>query len=189
MKYDVIIVSGFAGSGKSTLVRNLGIKYKKECIYASGILKELREKSIDDIGKVENTIDWWESEEGMKYVQQRGEDMSFDQKLDEALFRVIEKGNIVVDSKTMGNLSKKGFKTWLDASLETRAKRVYGRDNLSIKEVMGKLDERDKVDTGIYKKLYGFNLGKDFDNFNLILGTDNLNEEEVVIRVIGELEK
>jgi cytidylate kinase len=187
----VVIVSGFAGSGKSTLAKKIAKEFGLKYVSASAILKELRKKSIEEIRKekLESEKDWWESSEGMNYVKQRAKDLSFDKKLDEELLKIIEKGNVVLDSKTMGYLSKKGFKVWLKASAENRAERVSGRDGLSKKEVLKKLKERDETDKKIYKKLYGFELGKNLEVFDLVLDTNPLNEEEVKERVFVALKK
>jgi cytidylate kinase len=41
------------------------------------------------------------------------------------------------------------------------------------------LKEKEARTKTIYKKLYGFTLGEDFEPFNLVLDTDNLNAGEV----------
>jgi cytidylate kinase len=41
------------------------------------------------------------------------------------------------------------------------------------------LKEKEARTKTIFKKLYGFMLGEDFQPFNLVLDTDNLNAEEV----------
>jgi cytidylate kinase len=41
------------------------------------------------------------------------------------------------------------------------------------------LKEKEARTKAIYKKLYGFRLGEDFEPFNLVLDTDNLDAGEV----------
>ena len=50
---------------------------------------------------------------------------------------------------------------------------------LSVNEALKALRNKEKRTKVIYKKLYGFSLGEDFEPFHLILDTDNLNAEEV----------
>jgi CMP/dCMP kinase len=185
MKNRVVIISGFAGSGKTTLARAISEEFRLRYVSASEILRELAR----ELGATEgDSKDWWETEKGMEFVKKRGEDMSFDKELDDRLLSLIgREQSIVVDSKTMGNLSKVGFRIWLGASSENRANRVAGRDNVSSKEVSMKLNDRDEVDKGIYKKLYDFNLGEDFDNFDLILDTDSFGIEDIKEKVIDKI--
>lgn len=188
----IVIVSGFAGTGKSTLARKIAERFNLKYVSASAILKELRNKSMEEVRKkneINKEKDWWESREAEEYLKKREKDNSIDKALDEELLKIIEKDGVALDSKTMGNLSKKGFKIWLKASAENRGERVSCRDALKKGECMNKLRERDEVDSKIYKKLYGFNLGKDLEEFDLILNTDYLNEEEVAEIVMLVLKK
>ncbi len=187
-KDRVIIVSGFAGSGKSTLAQKLADKFDMKCIHASGILRELLEKHVDDItdGAGKNT-GWWESKEGRKFLENRTKDGKFDRMLDKKLLEIIEQGNVVLDSWTMPWLSKKGFKIWLNAGVEIRAKRVSGRDSKSIEEVEESIRERDEKTAKIYKELYGFELGIDLSPFDIILETDKLKKHEVFEKTVEAL--
>ncbi|MFH1239831.1 MAG: cytidylate kinase family protein [Candidatus Diapherotrites archaeon] len=189
-KDRVIIVSGLAGSGKSTLAQNLAEKFGMRCVHASGILRELMEKHVDEIteGAGKNT-GWWESKEGRKFLESRTKDGKFDRMLDKKLLEIIEQGNVVLDSWTMPWLSKKGFKIWLDASVKIRAKRVSGRDEKSIDEVEESIRERDIKTSKIYKKLYGFDLGRDMTPFDFVLKTTNLKQKAVFEKSVEALKK
>ena len=74
---------------------------------------------------------------------------------------------------------KTGFKIWLDASTKVRAKRIAQRDELSFERALAALNEKDAKTKMIYKELYGFDLGKDFCPFDLVLNVDNLSSREV----------
>jgi len=189
-KDRVIIVSGLAGSGKSTLAQQIAKKFGMKCVHASGILRELLDKDVDDIseGAGKNT-GWWESKEGREFLENRTKDGKFDRMLDKKLLEIIEQGNVVLDSWTMPWLSKKGFKIWLDASVEIRAKRVSGRDNNSIKEMEESIRERDEKTAKIYKELYSFNLGKDLTPFDLVLITNKMKKHEVFEKAVEALKK
>lgn len=187
----LIIVSGFAGSGKSTLSELLGKKLGLKVVHASHLLKELQSKSVKELD-LENTqagTGFWESAEGKKLLEKREKDFSLDKKLDKLLLEIAEQGNVVLDSWTMPWLCKKGFKIWLETSAKERAKRVSRRDKLDEKEVFEKILERDKKTAGIYKKIYGFEIGKDFKPFDLVIEADKLNEKQVLDAVLEKLEK
>ena len=189
-KDRVIIVSGLAGSGKSTLSQQIAKKFGMKCIHASGILRELMEKHVDEIteGAGKNT-GWWESSEGRKFLENRTKDGKFDRMLDKKLLEIIEHGNVVLDSWTMPWLSKKGFKIWLNASVEVRAKRVSGRDAKSIEDVEDSIRERDEKTANIYKELYGFDLGKDFSPFDFVLDTESMKRQDVFEKALEALKK
>ena len=176
----IIIVAGLAGSGKSTLADSITKELGLKCVHASGILRELAEKEIGHVDEGTGRNEgWWEGEEGRKYLQKRLSDGSMDRAVDKKLLEIIKEGDVVLDSWTMPWLSKKGFKIWLETPLKERAIRVAGRDNLPEDKVYPALKERDEKTAQIYKKLYGFELGKDFKVFDLVLDTNGLSSGEV----------
>lgn len=122
---------------------------------------------------------WWETAEGLNFLQQRMEDPKFDIKVDETLLELAKQGNVVLDSWTMPWLLNEGFKVWLEASPSVRVKRVAERDDIEVEKALDILKEKDKRTETIYKDLYGFDLGKDFSPFHLILVTDVLDADEV----------
>ena len=77
----VICVAGMTGCGKSTLARRLAKKYGLKYLSGGSILKELATKR----GFKPGDRGWWESEEGMKFLQQRTQNHEFDKRVDEEL--------------------------------------------------------------------------------------------------------
>ena len=189
----LIIVSGFAGSGKSTLADYLGKQFSLPVVHASHLLQQLKQKEMAELDTASTKAGsgWWESKEAQDYMKQRQKDDSMDKALDKELLAIAGKGNVVLDSWTMPWLCKDGIKVWLNAKAETRAKRVSERDNLKYKDVLKKIKERDKKTAGIYKKIYGFEMGKDYSPFDVVVITDKLAQEDVrkiVVEKIKELE-
>jgi cytidylate kinase len=174
-KKVVICVSGMTGSGKSTVAKRLAAKYGLDYFSGGNALKTLAQEE----GYNPDVTGWWETAEGLRFVQQRMGDPTFDKRIDEKLLELAEQGNVVLDSWTMPWLLKEGFKVWLDASPQVRAKRVMNRDSISIEESVKALTEKDEQTRQIYKNLYGFDLGNDLSPFNLVLATDELNPDEV----------
>lgn len=188
----LIIISGFAGSGKSSLADALGKKLGLKVVHASSLLREMKEKGVSalDQEKVEKLHDWWESEEGKKFMKMRSEDTSLDIALDKKLIEIAKKGNIVLDSWTMPYLYKgNAFRVWLNASAEIRAKRVSGRDKLDFNDVLGKIKARDSETKDLYERLYNFKMGKELGKFNLVINTGELSQEEVFNKVLDAIQK
>ena len=175
MKKIIICISGLPGCGKSTVAKKLAQKYRLRYVSGGDALKELAVEA----GFKPSGEDWWETDEGRRFLNKRMEDSNFDRKVDEKLIEIAKEGNVVLDSWTMPWLLDEGFKIWLDASLEVRAARAAKRDKIDFEEAKKLIREREKKTREIYSKLYGFNLGEDFSPFHIILDTDKLDANEV----------
>lgn len=171
----VICVCGMSGSGKSTLAKRLARKYGLNYHSGGDTLKCL---AIEN-GYKPVERGWWESKEGERFLENRAENYKFDKTVDKKLLELARQGDVVFDSWTMPWLLEKGFKMWLEASPEKRAKRIARRNGTSVKEALKALQEKEGKTRAIFKELYGFSLGEDLKPFHLILDTDNLEIEEV----------
>jgi len=172
----VICIAGMTGCGKSTTAKRLAKKYGLRYFSGGGALKVLAIAA----GYKPGVSGWWTTEEGLRFHQQRMTDPQFDRKVDEELLKEAKRGNVILDSWTMPWLLKRGFKIWLEASPEERAKRLAERDGISLKAAFDVLREKDEKSQAIYKKYYGFTLGEDFSPFNIVLDTNELNVNEVL---------
>jgi CMP/dCMP kinase len=185
-KKTVICISGMAGTGKSTLTKKLAEKFGLKCYSGGDALKELAATEGYDVARQ----GWWESPEGLTFLNERLKDPKFDKAVDAKLLEYAQQGNVLLDSWTMPWLLKDGFKIWLLASLDKRAARVAMRDKISVEEAFKVLEEKEGRTKAIYKELYGFSLGEDLSPFDLVLDTDNLTAQEVfevLCRVIGNV--
>jgi cytidylate kinase len=174
-KSVVVCIGGMAGSGKSTLARKLADKYHLQYLSGGDALRAL----ALDMGCKPVNRGWWESPEGLRFLEIRAKDYQFDETVDRKLLEMARKGNVLLDSWTMPWLLKNGYKIWLEASPEKKAERIAERDKISVKEALSALRRKEKRTKAIYRKLYGFRLGEDFAPFHLVLDTDNLKSEEV----------
>jgi cytidylate kinase len=174
-KKIIVCISGMAGTGKSTLAKKLAKKYNLRYYSGGDALKAL----AADEGYDSSSNGWWESPEGLSFLEKREENLEFDKAVDDKLLEYAQQGRVLLDSWTMPWLLKTGFKIWLVASVEKRAERIAKRDKIPVKEALQVLKEKEARTKAIYKKLYGFTLGEDFEPFNLVLDTDNLNAREV----------
>ncbi|MEM3808093.1 MAG: cytidylate kinase family protein [Nitrososphaerota archaeon] len=171
----LILVSGLAASGKSTLAKRLSTALKVNYYSGGDALRRLAVKQgYRPVGKK-----WWDTEEGMKFLSIRQQDPFFDRKVDEELKRIAEQESAVIDSWVLPWLLENGFKIWLKSSLEARAQRMRKRDKISIEEAVKIINERDKKNYDLYYSLYGIRLGEDLSPFHLVLDTSNLNSDAV----------
>jgi len=174
-KKRVICISGMAGTGKSTLAKKLAEKYHLRYFSGGDVLKDLAQQEGYDV----SIRGWWESPEGLKFLNRRVNDPRFDKDVDDKLLEYAKQGDILLDSWTMPWLLEDAFKIWLEASFEKRAARVAHRDNMTVEQALTVLKEKETHTKAIYKALYGFTLGEDFAPFDFILDTDNLSAAEV----------
>lgn len=176
-KKTVICISGMAGTGKSTLSKKLAEKYELRYFSGGDVLKELAKQEGYDV----SLQGWWESPQGLNFLNERINDPKFDKAVDDKLLEYAQQGNVLLDSWTMPWLLKDGFKIWLEASFEKRAARVAVRDGMTAAEAFDVLQEKEARTKAIYKELYGFILGEDFKPFDFVLDTDNLSADEVFL--------
>ena len=174
-KKIVICISGMAGTGKSTLSKRLAEKYNLKCYSGGDALKELAKAEGYDV----SCQGWWESPEGLNFLNERVNDPKFDKAVDAELLKYAKQGNVLLDSWTMPWLLRDAFKIWLETDVNVRTKRATKRDDLTFDDALIRVKLKDEQTQTIYKKLYGFNLGKDFEPFDFILDTNDLEAEEV----------
>ncbi len=185
MEKNVIIISGHAGVGKSTLALSISRKYKMKFYTGSDFFKEIaRKHGYKPVGK-----GWWDSREGLKFLQERKTNPEIDKEVDKKMMQKAKEGNVVVTSWTLPYLGADGIKIFIAASQEERAKRISKRDGIPISEAMEIVRERDKENKTLYKKIYNFNLGDDLDVFDLVLNTNGMSIKEVqgaIVKFLGK---
>jgi cytidylate kinase len=171
----VLCICGMAGSGKSTVAKRLAEHYGLRYYSGGNALKAV----AADLGYGTKEEGWWETEEGIRFIEERLKDPEIDRRVDQKLLEWAKEGGVVFDSWAMPWLLEVGFKVWLEASEEERVRRVAKRDGISFNDALKFIRKKEGKTKAVYRKLYGFNLGEDFSPFVLILDVNQLNEEEV----------
>ena len=171
----VICICGMAGSGKSTVAKRIAKHYGLRYSSGGDALKAV----AAELGYKVSGEGWWETEEGIRFLKERSRNLEIDRRVDQKQLEWAEEGGIVFDSWAMPWLLKDGFKVWLEASEEVRARRVAERDGLTLEEALKFLREKEAGTKRIYKELYGFTLGEDFSPFHLIIDVNALSKDEV----------
>ena len=171
-----IVISGPPAVGKTTVAKGLAEEFQLQYLSGGDVLKEMaKEQGFDSDGD-----DWWDTNDGMKFLSQREQNSEFDKKLDEKLTGLFNQGGMVITSYTLPWLIKDGIKIWLEGSHTSSTERMQSRDNMSSKEAYEITKERFDKNKALYKKLYNFDFGDDTSVFDLIINTDNLTAQQVI---------
>ena len=175
----ILTISGLHGTGKSTIgkliAENLEIQY-----YSTG--QAFRDLAQD----INMTL-----EEFTDYVEKNPE---IDEKLDEKIIKIAQKGNIIIDSQLSGYILKSiaDFKILLLCPLEIRVKRMTERDNTPYEQKLKETKIREKSELERFKHLYSIDLSdqKEIQKiYDLIINTENLTVEKIVEKILSTLEK
>jgi len=175
----IITISGLHGTGKSTIgkliAEKLGIQY-----YSTG-------KAFRDLAQEMNMT----LEEFTKYVEKNPK---IDERLDEKIEKIAQKGNIIIDSQLSGHILKTiaDFKIILLCPLEIRVKRMAERDNTDYEKKLKETKLREKSELERFKSLYDIDLSDQETLkriYDLIINTENLTIEDIVEKILTKLKK
>jgi len=180
-----IVISGPPAIGKTTISKGLAKEFNMNSLSGGDVLKELAQEQ----GFQTKGDDWWDTKDGMKFLNQRKDNYEFDKKVDAKLKEIFLKGNVVITSYTLPWLVKDGIKIWLAGSQGNCAKRMQIRDNMPISEALGIVKKRYEENKNLYKKLYGFDFGDDLSVFDIMINTDGLDASNVLKTAIDEVHK
>jgi cytidylate kinase len=175
----IITIGGQAGSGKSSvgelLAKRLGYKY-----WSMG---DIRREMARKRGM------------SLREFNRLGEREDFtDKEVDEFQRELGEKDNLVINGRTSYYFIPDSVKICLVANVDERARRVFrDRDRQNetfrdLEDAKEKILERDRSDTMRYRKVYGIDVS-DEKNYDYIVDTSDLTEEQVVDRIIGLLKR
>ena len=171
-----VIVSGPPAIGKTTVAKGLAQEFSLTYLGGGDILKDLaKEQGFQTGGD-----DWWDTSDGMKFLNQRSKNLEFDKKVDDKLKELFFRGGVVITSYTLPWLVEDGIKIWLDGSLENSALRMKKRDNMTEKKALEIVKTRYEKNKKLYKKLYNFDFGEDLGVFDKIINTDELDAKKVL---------
>jgi cytidylate kinase len=170
-----VIISGPPAVGKTTVAKGLANEFGFQYISGGDALKELAK----DEGFAAQGDDWWDTPEGMKFLNQRSKNSEFDKKVDEKLIELFNEGGKVITSYTLPWLVDDGIKIWLDGSHQSSANRMKTRDKMTKEAALEITKTRYDENKALYKKLYNFDFGEDKSVFDKVINTDDLDADQV----------
>jgi cytidylate kinase len=171
-----IIISGLPAVGKTTVAKSIARKFNLKQYSGGDVLKEMAIAK----GYAMSGNDWWDTEQGIKFLSERKSNPDFDKNVDERLLELAAKGDVVITSYTLPWLAKDAVKFWLKGSRESRATRMANRDNMQYEKALQIISMRDEENKKLYMKLYDIRFGEDLSVFDYVLNTDPLSIDSVV---------
>lgn len=170
-----VIISGMPSVGKTTAAESIAKKFGLRHLAGGDMLKQI----AIECGYKPSGSDWWDSEQGMAFLSERKNNAEFDKEVDRRLVRNLKLGNVVITSYPLPWITDVGLKLWFEASAKTRAKRLAGRDSISVAKALKIINQRDSKNRRLYKQIYGISFGKDLTPFHYIVDTEKLGAIEV----------
>lgn len=177
----IITITGYPGSGKSTLGKGIASAFKMKHYSAGDFLREIAK------------------ERGMSLLQilhAMEEDRSIDDEIDRRSAELGKKGdNFVIDGRMAWHFIPKSLKIFVKIDLKVAAERIYrdtcaGKkershesENKSLKETERNMRKRLELNRNAYKRLYKVDY-LDEKNYDLVVDTTNSGIDETRERVL-----
>ncbi|MGA2198798.1 MAG: AAA family ATPase [Nitrososphaerales archaeon] len=177
---DAIIMCGMPAVGKTTVAKIIASRLNVPLVGGGDILKEI---ALED-GYHATGDDWWDTAEGMKFLEKRKGSSKFDKEVDSRLLKKVDKGDVVITSYTVPWLTKKGIKVWLSGTPASRSIRMAKRDSSTPEECLMVIARRDEENYSLYKNLYKIEFGRDLSPFQLVVGTDGVAADKVAKEIM-----
>ena len=180
----IITISGTAGSGKSTIAKNIEKVLNAERIYVGGIRREMaREKG-------------WTLEQLNKYADDHPEtDVDVDKRAAKQAQKEEAKGKLViVEGRTQYHFLPESLKIYIKVDPDEGARRVWkelqekgtserNENEYTLKEMKVRVREREEEDARRYMKYYNID-HRDESQYDYILDTTDITAEEATKKVL-----
>jgi len=158
----IIAISGLVGSGKDSVAKMVAEKLSIKHINLT-FKDAARAKDIPL----------------MEYQEYAKKNVSIDKEFDDMVIAETKKEDCVTSTWLGPWLIKDAdLRIWLDASPDARARRISGRDGMTLAEAMDHVRKRDAHNRARYKRLYNIDIFEDRSVFDLIINTETFMPED-----------
>jgi len=170
----IITISGKAGSGKSTIARQLAKKLNLKHYSIGDLMRQIAKDRKVSLNKLSKLAE---------------KDKSIDIALDKKSIDLREENNFVIDGRlTAYFIHYADLKIFLDCNDEVRAERILeekrnDEKSKSIRELIKKIKQREQSERKRYENLYKIDY-YDKNLYNLMIDTTNLSIEEVIEEIM-----
>ena len=172
-----ITISGFPGTGTTTIAKLLEKKLGLKYVYSGDIFRKMAKKykmSLEEFGN---------------YCERHRD---VDEQLDRYQLEILQKGNVIVEGRMAGWLAHRNHipstKVLLEADLETRASRIVKREKGDIEKRKKEILKRENSEATRYKKYYNIDLD-DTSIYDLVVDSSDKKPDEIVEIIIKEIKK
>ncbi len=161
-----ITVSGFPGSGTTSLARHLSSEHGFDLISAGEVFRQMaleRNMTVAEFGSL---------------AEKKPE---IDDQIDERQKRMAtERDNIVIEGRLSGwMVPSADLKIWLMAPLDVRVERILARDNIGdINDATNLTVEREQCESVRYRTYYGIDI-EDLSLYHLVLNSAYWSVEQI----------
>lgn len=165
----LISISGFHGTGKTTIAKEVAAEFNLEYIAAGDVFRQMAEEKQMSL------------KEFSKYVEQHPE---IDHEIDKRTIEAAKKGNAVLDGLLAAWMTRDFFSIDIlfITDENTRIQRIAQREGRSFKEVKDETLSREESEVKRFLNLYNINLN-DYSIYDIVLNT-GLWSQEAVIRIV-----
>lgn len=170
----IITISGFHGTGKTSVAKELASQFNMRYIAAGDVFRQIAYEKILTL------------EEFSKFVETHPE---IDREIDERTIEEAKKGNVILDA-LLAAWKTHDFSEitiLLLADTKIRMKRIAQRENRPLKEVEEETISREISEITRFKNLYNIDLN-DYSIYDIVLNT-GLWSQQTVIQTIANLIK
>ena len=170
----IITLSGKAGSGKSTVAKQLAKKLKLKHYSIGDIMRQIAKERNVSLNKLSKLAE---------------KDKTIDLELDKKQIELRDKNDFIIDGRlTAYFLPFADLKVFLDCTDKTRTERILkekrkDEESKSITELIKKIKQREQSERKRYEKLYKIDY-YDKKFYDLMIDTTNLSIEEVVDNIM-----
>ncbi len=175
----IITIGGQAGSGKSSVSRELARRLGYRHYSAGEIRRKMAEKrglTLAELNKLGEKKDFTDREVD-KFQEELGK----------------KEDNFVIDGRLCFHFIPHSVKIYLKADLDVRAERVFRDERIAekfenIEDAKNSLREREKSDSKRYRKYYNLDCS-DEQQYDLVIDTTHISVKDVVERILEFLGK
>ncbi len=173
----IITVSGPPGSGKSTLSSRIAVHFNLELVSSGDVFRAMaKEKGVD----LE------------KFGRLAEADSAIDKEIDRRQVELSKtKGDFLFEGRLSGWLIDADLKIMLKTDVVVRARRIAGRENLSLQQAMDETMVRQESEAKRYMEYYDIDIS-DLALYDLVIESSVWNQEataNVAITAIESMKK
>lgn len=171
-----IAISGFTGSGKTTLAKHLVKR-----LNTLGFNFKLIAPTFKDIAKSKGIS-------LIEFQKEAEENPNIDKSFDEHIKEEANKySNVIVSTWLAVYLINADLSIFLHAPISKRVQRVASRDNMSSNEALKHVTERDEENRNRYLNLYNIDIFRIYEYADLSINSSRFSIEEEVELILAIL--